>query len=133
MDKDLQEQLDEIGDEFQVRVLEAALEKDLEDFNVLFELGNAYTRTGRYEDGLKIDRKLTRLKPESPTVHYNLACSLSLLGDIDEALAEIESSFKLGYRDYNYIISDPDLENVRRDGRFAELIERHLHSDGKSG
>jgi tetratricopeptide (TPR) repeat protein len=132
MDKDLREQLGEIGDDFQVRILEAALKSDSENFNVLFELGNTYTNTGRYEEGLEIDRKLSRLRPENPVVHYNLACSLSLLQKTDEAFDELELSFKLGYREHNHIISDPDLENLRGDGRFVELLEKYIRSKGKS-
>jgi len=128
MYKDILRQLDKIGDDFQVRILEAGLKSDSENYNILFELGNAYTRTGRYEEGLDIDRKLTRIKPGNPVVHYNLACSLALLQRMDEAFEELEVSFKLGYREYNYIISDPDLENLRGDGRFAELVERYLRS-----
>ena len=128
MDKKLRKQLDKIGDDFQVRILEAALEGDAENFNVLSELGNIYTRTGRHEEGLEIDRKLTRLRPDNPVVHYNLACSLSLLGEIDGALEELETSFNLGYREYNHIISDPDLDNVKKDERFAGLVERYLRS-----
>ena len=126
MAKKLKDRLEEIGDEFRVRILEAALKGNPDNFDVLFELGNAYTTSGRYEEGLAIDRRLIRLRPDNPIVHYNLACSLSLLGEIDESLEELEASFKLGYREYNYVISDSDLQNLRKDGRFAELIERYL-------
>ena len=130
--KELGNRLEEIGDEFQLRILEAALKGDEDNFDVLFELGNAYTRVGRYEDGLRVDRKLTRLQPKNPIAHYNFSCSLSLLGRIDEALEELEKSFRLGYREYNHIVSDPDLDNVRRDRRFNELIERYLSGDRQS-
>jgi tetratricopeptide (TPR) repeat protein len=127
--KELSSRLEELGDDFQLRILEAALKGDEENFDVLFELGNAYTRVGRYEDGLRVDRKLTQLQPTNPIAHYNFSCSLSLLGKVDEALEELEKSFRLGYREYNHIVSDPDLDNVRRDRRFSELIERYLSGD----
>lgn len=131
MDRGIKGKLNEIGEEFQVRILEAALKGNPDSFDVLFELGNAYTQTGRYRDGLEIDRRLIRLRPDNPIVHYNMACSLSLLGEIDESLKELETCFMLGYREYNYAISDRDLENVRRDGRFAELIERYLRGGSR--
>ncbi len=133
MGKKIEEQLEEIGEDFQVRILEAALKGNPDSFDVLFELGNAYTQSSRYEEGLEIDRRLIRLRPDNPIVHYNLACSLSLLGEIDESLEELETCFMLGYREYNYVISDSDLENVRMDNRFAELIERYLHSGKRPG
>ncbi len=130
--KDLASQLDELAVEFQLKILEAGLKGDEDNFDVLFELGNAYTRAGRYEDGLRVDQKLTNLQPANPIAHYNFSCSLSLLGRVDEALEELEASFRLGYREYNHIISDPDLDNVRKDRRFIELIERYLRGDQRS-
>ena len=41
-------------------------------------LGGLYTKQGRIADGLKMDRKLVRLRPDNATAHYNLACSLAL-------------------------------------------------------
>jgi tetratricopeptide (TPR) repeat protein len=130
--KGLGTQLEELGDEFQLRILEAALKNDEDNFDVLFELGNAYTRAGRYEEGLRVDQKLTRLQPANPIAHYNFSCSLSLLGRIDEALEELEKSFRLGYREYNHIVSDPDLDNLRKDRRFNELVERYLSGGRES-
>jgi tetratricopeptide (TPR) repeat protein len=123
----LKEELLRIGGDFEVRILEAALKSDNDNFDVLFALGNAYTQAGRYEEGLKIDMRLSELEPDNPVVHYNLACSLSLLSKIDEAIEELERSFELGYREYNHTVSDPDLENVKKDKRFGELIEKYLN------
>lgn len=133
MADEFEKKLSDIGDDFQIRILEAALKGNPDDFNVLFALGNAYTQAGRYDEGLAVDRKLTQMKPDNAVVHYNLACSLSLLERVDEALDELGVSFELGYREYNHVLSDPDLERVRRSDRFSELIERYLHSDGKTG
>lgn len=126
IDKNLEKRLQEISDDFQVRIFESALEGSSDDFHILSELGNVYTRAGRYEDGLRIDRKLTEMSPENPVVHYNLSCSLSLLGQIDEALRELETSFKLGYLEFDHVLGDPDLENLREDNRFPKLLERYM-------
>ncbi len=129
MDKKLKKQLKALGDDFHIGILKAAASGNPGNFGILFELGNAYTHTGQYEDGLRIDRELIKLRPEDPVVRYNLACSLSLLGQLDEAFQEIEESFRLGYSEYNYALSDPDLENLRKDRRFAMLLERYMHAD----
>ncbi len=47
---------------------------------VLEALGHLYTHVGRYEEGLKVDRDLTRMRPEDPLNWYNLACSCALTG-----------------------------------------------------
>lgn len=95
-----------------------------QDVEVIKTLGDLYTRTGRYEDGLKTDLELTRLCPREPLVWYNLACSYALLDRTDEALASLERSIVLGYRDARWIREDRDLNSLKKDHRFDVLLQR---------
>jgi tetratricopeptide (TPR) repeat protein len=108
--------------DFEVGIYENVIAREPENIEALFALGNAYTKRGRYEDGLAIDMKLVRLMPEDGTVRYNLACSYSLLGDAERALEELGNAIELGYDDMDLLRTDPDLENARRHPRFTELI-----------
>jgi tetratricopeptide (TPR) repeat protein len=101
---------------------EQALEADPDDLDSLIWLGNAYTRQGRIEDGLRVDLKLTALLPADPTVRYNLACSYALLGRTDEALDEMERAVRLGYRDAEHMRRDEDLTSLRGESRFLRLL-----------
>ena len=96
--------------------------------DALIPLANAYTRVGLYEKGLEIDKRLAKLKPNDETIHYNLACSYSLLGITDKALEALEKSFQLGYRDLNHLRKDKDLNNLKNDARFAKLLEKHFRA-----
>ena len=117
------------------RKISAALRKEMafleslarrcpQDVDLLKALGDLYTRTGCYEDGLKTDLELTRLCPREPLVWYNLACSYALLGRTDEALASLERSIVLGYRDARWIREDRDLDSLKKDQRFDALLQR---------
>jgi tetratricopeptide (TPR) repeat protein len=119
----LKERLKELALDFEVGLLETACRESSDDFEILFHLGNAYTRSGRYAEGLQVDMKLCSLAPDNPVVHYNLACSLSLLGRIDESLAALRKSLELGYSEFGFIRGDSDMENARRDSRFDEMLE----------
>ena len=109
--------------EFEVSLFEAVLKRDPGNAEALLALGNAYTRRGQYEAGLEVDRKLVELLPTDSTAHYNLACSYSLLGDLDEAIEELRAAIEYGYDDHEFMMTDPDLENVRRDRRFEDLCD----------
>ncbi len=87
-------------------------------------LGNAYTATGMYEKGLKVDLKLSRLRPEDPLVHYNLACSFSLMGKLNESLESLEKAVDLGYDDLMYLENDSDLDSLRDDENYKVLINK---------
>jgi len=110
-------------EQFEVRFMESLIERDPCNEEALMLLGHAYTRMGDLRKGLDIDRRLVRLRPADPTAYYNLACSCSLLEMLDDAFAALERAAALGYRDVDYMSTDPDLANARRDGRFQRLIE----------
>jgi tetratricopeptide (TPR) repeat protein len=84
--------------------------------------GNNLTLKGRLRDGLEIDQQLIALRPNDPVVHYNLACSYALLGKVDLALKTLRKAIELGYRDFRYMREDCDLQAVRDDPRFADLL-----------
>lgn len=110
--------------DFEIKFYEGLVKRKPDFIQALHCLGEAYTRQGFYEDGLAIDKRLAHLKPEDPIVHYNLACSLSLLGYIDEAIEELKRAILLGYDDLVFMLKDKDLENVRKSEKFTELIEK---------
>ena len=108
--------------DYEIRFYEGLLEKRPDFAQALVSLGDAYTRQGFYAEGLEIDRRLAVLKPEDPTVRYNLACSLSLTGDVARAKDELRKAVLLGYEDFAYILEDADMENLRNCGDFCEFF-----------
>ena len=109
--------------DFEIQFYERVIKRNPNSVDVLMALGDDYTKAGRYREGLAIDLKLAKLRSNDPVVHYNLACSYSLLGQVDEALETLRRAIALGYRDFNHMQRDPDLENVRRDPRYLALLE----------
>ena len=80
------------------------------------------TVKGRLQDGLAVDKKLVSIRPADPTAHYNLACRYALLKQPDLALLTLRKAVELGYRDFRYMLEDHDLDSVRKDPRFRQLI-----------
>ncbi|MFH1202450.1 MAG: hypothetical protein V1674_06135 [Candidatus Omnitrophota bacterium] len=107
--------------DLEISFCEGLLEKNPDFIPALIALGDAYTKKRLYKKGLLIDIKLAKLKPADETIRYNLACSYSLAGKIEEALAELKSAIKLGYWNFDYIEKDPDLENLRKDPSYSQI------------
>lgn len=100
--------------------------RDLPNFaGALIALADAYTRKGLYEKSLEADIRLSRLRPDDPVIHYNLACDYSLLKNCDECIKYLEKAISLGYRAFSYMDKDPDLSYVRKDARYPELIAKY--------
>jgi len=56
---------------------------------------------------------------------YNIACGHALLGEKDAALENLRKAFAEKFDDpgFRHTKADPDLENLRSDARFKELVE----------
>ena len=109
---------------FEIRFYEELVKQQPDFIEALSCLGDAYTKGGLFQKGLAIDLRLIRLKPDDPLVHYNLACSHSLLGDIDAAFEALKKAILLGYDDFSYLAKDEDLKNLRQDLRFSKLMSK---------
>jgi tetratricopeptide (TPR) repeat protein len=102
---------------------EGVLREKPNHIDALKVLGNLYTESKRYEEGLMIDLKLKHLMPDDPVVSYNLACSYALLGRTRQALDTLRQAILAGYTDYAYMQKDKDLKSLRHLGEFKEIIE----------
>ena len=110
--------------EFIVWFLEGVLENYPNYIECLMYLGNAYTAMGKYDEGLQIDLRLKKLRPCDSIVHYNLACSYSLLGKIKLSLTALGKSIELGYDDVQYIEDDADLDRLRDEEGYKILVNK---------
>jgi hypothetical protein len=109
---------------FDIGFFEAVLRRDPGYVDVIEILGGLYTKTGRIADGLRMDRRLVRLQPDNETAHYNLACSLALSRRKSAALHSLARAIELGYKDFDWMSQDPDLEILRRHPGFVALLDQ---------
>jgi Flp pilus assembly protein TadD len=109
---------------FEVELFEVVLSHRPDDVDALEALGMAYTQRGEYDRGLGIDRRLAELRPQNPRIHYNLACSYALVGDVDLSIATLERAIELGYDDLEHLEKDADLDAIRHDRRYAALVKK---------
>lgn len=108
--------------QFEIAFYEAVHRRCPGYVEVIELLGGLYTKTGRVADGLRMDRKLVRLQPENATAHYNLACSLALSRRRGAALESLRRAVSLGYRDFDWMEQDPDLESLKTDPEFGAIL-----------
>lgn len=80
------------------------------------------TVKGRILDGLTVDKQLVATRPTDPTAHYNLACRYALLKQPDQAIGSLRKAVELGYRDFGFMEQDHDLDSIRKDPRFRQLL-----------
>jgi Flp pilus assembly protein TadD len=108
--------------DFELSFFESLHKRMPKDVRVVSILAHIYTKVGRIDSGLKMDRKLVRMSPEDSTAHYNLACSLALKNRKAEAVSMLRAAITLGYEDFNWMRHDPDLLCLQEYSGFLELL-----------
>ena len=109
-------------DAVELSFLEKVSNRLPEDIEILQALAELYTKTGNYKKGLEIDEKLSHQLPNDDLIWYNLGCSYSLMNKPDAAFEALTKSVELGYGDYDWMKTDPDLTNLHADPRFESLL-----------
>lgn len=85
----------------------------------------------RMDEAMHWVKIATAFNTDDGSVAYNLACLHSILGSLDESLMLLEKTLELGcniqkIRFMQY--TDPDLNLVREDPRFSELLAKFGHT-----
>lgn len=109
--------------DFELSFFESLHRRMPKDVRVVSILAHLYTQTGKIDSGLKMDRKLVRLTPDDPIAHYNLACSLSLKGRYKDAVATLRTAITIGYKDFDWMCNDPDLNDLQGYTGFLDLLQ----------
>ena len=111
--------------DFELEFFGRVLDRHPDYVDVLRVQGNNLTLKGRYAEGMQIDKRLVQLRPNDPLAHYNLACSFALLKRPEQALKTLRRAVELGYRDFRYMREDRDLDSIRHDPRFRQLLREY--------
>lgn len=110
--------------EVKISFLEGLVRRDPSYVEALQMLGDHYSQRGEFSQSLRVDQRLSRLQPDNPVIFYNLACSHSLNGELDQAASALEQALTLGYRDFKWLAKDPDLSQLRQDPLYRRIESR---------
>lgn len=109
--------------DFEIRFYENILREAPDFIETMMALADLYTKKGLYREGLELDERLARLRPDDPVIFYNLACSYSLVNDRHAALSAIRRAIDIGYDDFEHLVNDQDLANLMTDAQFRQYLK----------
>ncbi len=110
--------------DFEIDFFSSILQRNPDDIDALRRLGELFSRKGMYALAQQVDLHLATLCPDDCVVQYNLACSLARGGRVREALEALARALEQGYDDFEYLELDSDLDSLRDDPRYFDLIEQ---------
>lgn len=108
----------------EISFIEGVVKRDPGFVEALQVLGDAFTKRGKFDAGLEVDEQLSKLCPDDPMVLYNLACSYALTKRHEPAVVALLRAIELGYRDFKWMLKDPDLESLRKHPAFDKILAK---------
>jgi len=100
------------------------LELDPENFEAHANLGASYLALGLYQSSIFHGQKAMNLRPDEPNPYYNMACTYAKMGEIAKAIALLTQAVAKGFKDFDWMRRDPDLESIRNEPGFKSLGQR---------
>lgn len=111
-----------------LQALQTHLELNPNDARALTIGSVCFLKTGDRKRGLEFADRAVIVDTEDAGVRYNVACLYALEGLSDRAIASLEEAFKAGFANLEWIENDPDLDPIRNDPRFQELLKKYKGS-----
>jgi hypothetical protein len=84
----------------------------------------AQVAAGNYREAVLSASLITQLTPNDPVAFFDFARYLSVRAKVDAALISLERSVDLGFRNLQQLNESPDLDRLRDDKRFAEILKK---------
>ena len=108
-----------------LKVAQKRLTADQYDFAATMGIAKVYTDRGEVEEATRWNEIAAEFDERDSRTLYNLSCNYALLGQKDRSLELLRKALETGtaWQKIEYIASrDPDMNNLRGDPRFKELI-----------
>jgi tetratricopeptide (TPR) repeat protein len=77
---------------------------------------------GDYETAIASQLVVVEKRPNDPVAHFNAGCFAARAGDADGAIAHLRRAIELNERVKELVATDEDLDAIRADPHFAELV-----------
>jgi len=86
-------------------------------------LGLCYLKTNLRLHALTEFKQAVELNSSDHSSMYNIACIYSLMNNPDSAIKWLERSIDCGFKDFDHMKEDADLDNIRSNPEYVKLLE----------
>lgn len=99
------------------------------DSTFCFQLAQMYHRVGKHDEAAKwFDKcvQIARTGDQSTGIpYYNLACALAMAKKLDKAADALKKSIEGGYKDFDWLVKDRELDSIRTHPEYIKLLKKH--------
>jgi tetratricopeptide (TPR) repeat protein len=94
--------------------------------NASLNLGLLYHSIRQYDSAIVHIQNAIRLSPTNGRTYYRLACSYALNNKPDQAILYLRQAFERGFKNYDVLLSDPDLAGLKNYKEFQALLDKYI-------
>lgn len=91
----------------------------------LIKVAVAKLNQGKLTEAEKDLQAAQERDPAQPLTYYNLAVLRLSQNRVDDSLKEFETCFKSGFKSFDQLDIDKDLQKIRADKRFVDLLTKY--------
>jgi len=107
-----------------IKYYKKLLEEDPNFSLASLHLAIVYAKNKNYKEAIRItEREVEKNIKIKDKIYYNLACFYSLYNDTENALKYLKLSIKNGFKDFEKIKKDPDLDHIKNTAEFKKLVK----------
>ena len=99
------------------------LSKHPDDARAYLHFAIYCAKYGRVQQAKKEAERALELNPEDSTILYNGSCFYAVINEKATALNLLKRSIEAGFEHIEWLKRDPDLNNIREEIEFAELLK----------
>lgn len=102
-----------------------ALAVDPESELLLQKIAEICIYRKNYKNAAAVLEKLTNLNPERAVYYYNMACIEAIRNNTEQSVTLLKTAIEKGYDDFEKVRTDPDLDRLRGNPGYQQLIKRY--------
>lgn len=80
-------------------------------------------QAGRKEEAKAEAARALNLSPSDPLMFYNAACFYAQMGETSKSVEMLRNAISAGYVDYEWFMRDPDLDSIRNEPEYFEIVK----------
>ena len=96
-----------------------------DDVRALADLGFLALSRGMDQHAMAIFQGVKAVRPQQEAGNIGVALVHLLRNEIDQAIKVLRQAVELGYRDFRFMREDHDLDSIRNDPRFRQLLREY--------
>ena len=105
--------------------LQKALELEPGNRQALQALYQYYYAQKDYDASLRYQMEFVDLHGADKGIAYDIACIYALKGDKKRALDWLRTALELGFKDFDHLREDADLESLRTETDYVDMLYRY--------